>query len=557
MKKTILNRIASQAVIILILVTYSCSDEILIESPPHIITTESLFKNLDGFELGLNGLYSLVRNEHSMGADGDVTVGMYWQVGTDALVTNHTIAGITEVSQFWGAALNALNVGNERTFNFIYNVVNTANTIINYAEKDVNWSGGRLSEDNEKNRVIAEARAIRAWAYRHLTYGWGDVPLVLEATSGSTIRTDWERTPVAEVRQQIIEDLLFAEIHIPVEGSLRGRLTKGAVQHYLAEMYLVLNDPESALYWANKVIDNPAYQLITSRYGVNINVPGVAFMDMFLKGNINREEGNTEALWVWQYGHNIIGGGMNRVRRMHGSRFRSIRVGGVNPLVATLERGGHGVGRVSLTKWALDIYEPQDDRFSHHAIRKFFILGNAEMNAPWPSDKLPPGWSFGDTLWLDWRSDITFATRARLNWPWSRKVDDAVAENIEASGGDKDLLYLRLADTYLLKAESEYLLGLPEDAARTINIIRSRSNASEITAANVNIDFILDERSRELIFEEHRRWTLLRTGKWVERTRAFNKNGGEFVTERETLFPIPQSIIDANITKEMPQNPGF
>jgi starch-binding outer membrane protein, SusD/RagB family len=73
----------------------------------------------------------------------------------------------------------------------------------------------------------------------------------------------------------------------------------------------------------------------------------------------------------------------------------------------------------------------------------------------------------------------------------------------------------------------------------------------------VDIDFILDERSRELFLEEHRRWTLLRTGKWLERVRAYNNNGGAHITERDLLFPIPQSVIDANLTKEMPQNPGW
>lgn len=71
------------------------------------------------------------------------------------------------------------------------------------------------------------------------------------------------------------------------------------------------------------------------------------------------------------------------------------------------------------------------------------------------------------------------------------------------------------------------------------------------------MDFILDERSRELFLEEHRRWILLRTGKWLERTRAFNNFGGENIQERDTLFPIPQTVIDANLNSQMPQNPGF
>jgi hypothetical protein len=111
--------------------------------------------------------------------------------------------------------------------------------------------------------------------------------------------------------------------------------------------------------------------------------------------------------------------------------------------------------------------------------------------------------------------------------------------------------------TYLLKAEAELLTGNSEAAASSINVIRRRSNASEITAADVDIDFILDERSRELMMEEDRRWQLLRTGKWLERLRKYNHNGGQFATERDQIWPIPQVVIDANITKEMPQNPEY
>jgi hypothetical protein len=120
-----------------------------------------------------------------------------------------------------------------------------------------------------------------------------------------------------------------------------------------------------------------------------------------------------------------------------------------------------------------------------------------------------------------------------------------------------DQPYLRLAETFLLKAEAQFLLGSPGDAAETINILRRRAHASEVGANKINIDFILDERSRELLFEEHRRYTLLRTNKWLERTKLHNHNGGQYITERDKLYPIPQSIIDANLTKKMTQNPDY
>src|SRR5690606_9964865 len=234
-----------------------------------------------------------------------------------------------------------------------------------------------------------------------------------------------------------------------------------------------------------------------------------------------------------------------------------ISIGGVRPLQYTVERGGRGLARNSLTKWAIDLYEPQDHRGSNYAIRKYFILKNATENAPASADRLPPGYKYGDTLYLKWNEDISESSRNRVDWPFSRKYDSTIETNLQEAAQYNDQVYLRLAETYLLKAEAQLLLGAKEDAAQTINIIRERSNASPVAADSISIDFILDERSRELVFEEHRRYTLLRTDKWLERVRKYNHNGGQLATERDQLFPIPQTVIDANLTEKMTQNPGF
>jgi hypothetical protein len=464
-------------------------------------------------------------------------------------------AGVAEVWQEFNHPFHENITGN---FIWLYEVINSANTIISRSEKDdIDWSGNGLDPEENKNRVVAEAKSIRAWAYRHLAYLWGDVPITLEESKGTTIRTDWVRSDVQKVWRQVIKDFQEAEPYIEAEPVFQGRISKGAVQHYLSEIYLVINKPDSALYWANECINNPAYELITERYGVNSDQPGVPFMDMFYDGNTNREEGNTEALWVFQFEHETIGGSGSIMRRWHGSRYQDISIEGVKPLEITAERGGRSQARMSITKFALDLYEDQDDRFSQHAIRKFFILKDADENDTGVADELPEGYSYGDTLWLDWSEDITADNKSRHDWPFSRKWMWAVSDNVTEGLQFNDQVYLRLAETYLLKAEAQMKLDDAPGAAETINIIRRRANASEIAASDVDIDFILDERSRELVLEEHRRYTLLRTGKWLERTSMHNHNGGQNIVARDTVFPIPQSVIDANLTEPMEQNPGY
>lgn len=535
--------------LLLVIIFIACNENILEENPPHIISAETLYSTLDGLESGLNGAYSLVRNEH----DGGINFyAAMFQSGTDNMTANWNQGFNLAVGTSWQSNNHPSNKYFEPIFNWLYQLINATNTIIARAELNV-------PENPDRNRIIGEARAIRAWAYRHLTFCWGDVPLNLDESQGSTIKTDWQRTPVREVRKQMISDWLYAENYLASEPSFPGRLTKGAVQHYLAEMYLVVGKPDSALYWANQVINNPSYKLIENRYGVKQNEAGTPFSDMFQIGNRNREEGNTEALWVWQFAYYVPGGGGDaHTRAHHLGRYMDIAIDGLKPLTITYDRGGRGKSYTAPTKWAIDIYnDPNDDRGLNYILRKFIILRDAEGNAPYPADKLPPGYQYGDTIWFNWTVDLTPETWRQPAWPYSRKVEGTDPNNVTMSPNYEDYIVLRLADTYLLKAEAEYLLGRPGEAAKTINVIRKRSNASEITAANINIDFILDERSRELFIEEHRRYTLLRTGKWYERTKAHNHFGGENITLRDTLFPIPQMVIDANLTDPMPQNPGF
>lgn len=531
-----------------------CKDTFLDEKPLDVITPENLYVNREGFESGLYGLYNLVRQERGgimptnnnpvpNASSNDMALTAAF-IGVDNAFSQFPASGAPEqVFNEFNIQLNSANGYVRQLWEYCYRAINAANTIIGRAEDPaITWT------EAEKNQIVGEARLVRAWAYRHLTYLYGDVPLTLLESTGPTIRTDWERAPVADVRRQMEEDLLFAEANMAETPPMAGRMPRAMATHYLAELYLTTGDNAQAKAKASSLVQNPLYKLITARYGVRRTLPGTPFTDMFLDGNSNRSEGNTEAIWVLQNEYQSLGGDFNIMRRWWVNRYDNITVGGRRPIRVTIDNGGRGLGRFAITRFGLNLYAPGDDRGSYHALRLFWLMNNPTA--------LPAGAKLGDTV----RTTRTVReTLNNQNWPSTRKWDwaPAIAEDVQQSSSYNDQIYLRLGETYLLLAEAQFKLGETAGAVATINTLRARAKAAPITAATLTLDFILDERSRELVTEEHRRYTLLRTGKWLERTRRHNAIAGPKITDRDQLLPIPQSVIDANLTREMEQNPGY
>src|SRR5690606_14129326 len=134
---------------------------------------------------------------------------------------------------------------------------------------------------------------------------------------------------------------------------------------------------------------------------------------------------------------------------------------------------------------------------------------------------------------------------------------------------------MRLGETYLLRAEARLRQGNMDGAAADINMLRDRAfkaareesgnvNLGIVAPADITLDFILDERARELIAEENRRMTLVRTGKLKERIPLNGDDGpANKITsgfqDRNLLLPIPLSEIQLNNREGegLTQNPGY
>lgn len=505
-------------------------EEFLKEHPKDDIYAENLFVNYSGFRNVLNSLNAIVSQERSSLA-GSFELGLPMKIGVDNGWANYTFNMLDGFNNY-GVSLNSGYKPLEVIFNWLYRAVNTSNMIINRAENpEVDWQGqSEVENEFNKNLILAQTKLIRAWAYRHLTYCFGPVPLSLNEITGETYRNDWERTPVIDIQLQMEQDLLFAEQYLPDNYNNYTIPPKVVAQHYLAELYLAMNDPVKAEAKAKAVADNSNFCLDTIRYGIRASQPGVAFMDQFYDGNALPSEGNKEVLWVFINEPDVIGAADNIMRRTWVNRY-------YNFATVCAEYGGRGIGRAAFTQWAHNLYEPTDDRFSEYAIAKSYIKK-----------------SDGSTVYTRVKNEV----KNDAYWPSTKKWDwthpDISRVTDDAQFGDQP--YLRLADTYLLLAEAQLKNGHPELAVEWINKIRRRSHASEITAAEITLDFILDERSRELLTEELRRYTLIRTGTLISRTLEHNPIAAG-IKSHHILWPIPQPIIDANTGKIMPQNDGY
>jgi hypothetical protein len=202
--------------------------------------------------------------------------------------------------------------------------------------------------------------------------------------------------------------------------------------------------------------------------------------------------------------------------------------------------GGRGQGNVRLSWWVINrLYTGNDMRNSTYNLHRDFWY-NDPANSKFGQKVVPAA---GDTLY-------------RLA-PYTTKWNFTLPNDVLVSSTYKDLIMMRLGETYLLLAEAQFKQGKLPEAAASLNVVRSRAQASQIQSTDVTLDFILDERARELIGEENRRMTLVRTGTLVDRVKKLNYGVTSNIQDFNKLLPIPQSEIDLNKDGDLKQNPGY
>ena len=581
----------------------SCNDdEFLTEHPKYFYTLDNVFTTSSQVDLALVSCYSEVRKLYNLCSDGQRYL-LAWKGGngTDMFDVPTTRRNL----QFNNYGTLTTETGDYKTiFTNFYKLISSANLALYGAGLEfITW-------DSEETRryTVAQARFFRAWAYRNLGELFGGVPIVEEITTEA--RFDFRRETRLDTYQYAIDELEAILEDLPITAPERGRIVRAAAQHNLVQLYIdkgVVLEAEGdraaaikayneAISYANEVIDGNTYHLMTERFGVRktegpkyyydytpdektgklredrtyasagVYISGNVYWDLFQPGNQDYEDGNYESIWVARTSSleaalNKDGDARLNYSRSFGACFRDILPKDLIGL--TPDVGGRGVTWIMPTAYARDkVYEgvwEKDLRNSEACFRRTF-LGNVPGSQYY--GKVIP-W---DVIYRKGSNQDTRDAAYTQCFPLSCKIHlDSYID--DSAGGNRTYIYrdeyiIRLSETILLRAEAKWRINNPKAAADDINMLRSRAKCQHmVTAAEVNLDLILDERCRELIFEENRWNTLLRLGGTVavDRIREYSYwDAPRSATMKNfNLWPIPQSFIDTNKDVKIEQNEGW
>lgn len=528
------------------LASTSCKKDFLKETVYSAFTPEALKDSL-AFESAIVGIqtqYCLwnTQNENQNGNQGFLCV---WQMGTD-VAYNKSVVDLDPMSIPYTnyEKLTSRDVSIDFVWRWCYVLINNANNVI----ASIDAQDLALTTAF-KNRVKGQAMFYRGLAYNYLATLFGGVPLVTEPLTAP--KTDFVRASLDDVNKLIIDDLIFAEANTPTIDQLSVPSTPHTAMaaQLLAEVYLRTGKNAEAETECDNIINSGTFSLIKSRYGVHASQAGDPFADMFIFGNQRRSQGNTEAIWVEETenpasvpngagttyndmfpGYQFTG---SQHRRVWGCRYYN------EPgMVICDSLGGRGISRMALTYYVLDLYDANDMRNSQYNIRRNYYYCD-------PTSAL-----YGQPV-----SGPDVDTNRNIV-PKTNKWDQFDPNDEFGSSMIKDMIIMRLGETYLFKAEAQFQQGNLEGAAESINVLRDRAHAPQVAASDITMDFILDERIRELVAEENRRMTLMRTKTLVTRVQG----RGQKITgisATNLLLPIPQSEIDLNKDAVLTQNTGY
>jgi hypothetical protein len=552
---------------------FSCKKSFLDEQPLSVYTPDNSLQTTAQFQIAINNVYNGLRTVYTGNIDLDSYFGLYYATDFAMNATDYDPA----------AKLNAYKATMVPSYiipltiwTSLYKIITNANLIISRVPKST-------LADADKNSFLGQALFFRAFSYNTLAKLYGGVPIELNELSAP--RYDYVRAGRDSVYQQCKTDLVQAIGllgNINGSGVTDGMVNKQIAQHVLSEVLISLKDYDGAIASASAVINYSGVSLMKSRFGRRTDLAGDVYRDLFEYNNQNYSTGNREGLLVIQTTLNnsaSVGdqtawavvpslGSVNITETTTNTKMRLLLNGQFVDSVSS-----NGIGWIRPTSHFLyEIWGTGDIRNSaYNIVRDIRITGVPKTSPDYGKWYVKDGYK-AKTLAADYRDTI------RGFYPVIRKTSPSAGDFVAVAGpavltntanpfggillNGASRLFMqkyvaRLAETYLLRAEAYLGKGDAINAAADINVLRSRAQTTLATAADMNIDYILDERLRELYMEEFRTATLTRLGKLYDRDKSYNVKSGLTIETYHNLWPIPATEITQNTGAVLVQNPGY
>jgi hypothetical protein len=508
-----------------------------------------------GFDAGVKAVYSSLRDFYGRENGMDVTV-----FGTDTYTYGSD--GTYKYMNQYTTQLDSRTQPIIDIWNAFYVGISTANAVIDQAP---NVTG---LDDATKKRRVAEVKFLRAHHYFVLVQLYGAVPLVLtQSTTANKVAT---RTPVPDVYAAIVKDLESALPDLTATTPDYGRVTKGACEHLLARVYLTkatsqaaaATDYDKAATYAQSVIKNYTYKLLPD------------FGSVFLQGS---GEINDEVIFATQYTSDPTTNGVGNETHLYYVMEYDAQAGMKRDIAL-----GRPFRRFRPTEYTLNTIfadRVNDSRYLKSFRTVYYSNNPGTYTNLFDNSKTSITVQAGDTAIYLPGVEWTMAQRAKKKYqvlvpslyrpnlfPTLTKFLDPLRPDLQYQPGSRDFLMFRLAETYLIAAEALFKQGKTAEALPFINAVRRRAAypgkeaAMTLTAGQLTMETIMQERARELLGEMFRWFDLKRWGVLIERVKLYNPDAAPNIKAgKHELRPIPQDQIDrteGGITA-FPQNPGY
>ncbi|HET8737006.1 MAG TPA: RagB/SusD family nutrient uptake outer membrane protein [Pricia sp.] len=575
----------------------SCEEEFLDAEPESFFTPTNALNSPEGLNSLLNNALTRVAGEYYGDGAPIITENIFSEVAVEGTTDKSGPAQDLNLLILPDAPLNSVDSNRIGWYwSQYYEGIKFTNTVIGRIDD------AEYESDEQKNTILGKAYFLRAYFYYRLVNQFGDIPLILEEIRSPKL--DLVSTARQTILEKLQEDLIFAATVVP-DVANKGDVNRGAVLHLLTKVHLALTDFDAAIASASELIDGGMYSLMTNRFGSTASDETKDVVWDLHRPQNKSIPGNTEGILMaidrLEFEDNgARGAGTSVQRQAVPLWWRFINTpDGQNGMsdepgieIDQVTQYGRGIGRNRGTAYSTEqIWEgaENDLRFKDgNWVEMEDLLYNA------PSLKEAGNSYYGKNLQLYLPNGTALCSDTIRNWydfpHYKFSVPDPL--NVKPAGGHSDWYIYRLAETYLLRAEAYCWKDNLAAAAQDINKVRLRAEAEPITASDVDIDYILDERARELYYEEPRKTELTRiafifamTGKtayngrtytidnfsqenfWFDRimevTDFYNTgvktiHGDEYtMSPYHVLWPIPAPTINANTQGTINQNEGY